>query len=552
MRMPTSRLHRITRVALVAATGLAQAVLASDPVPRPISVTYLTATTVYVDAGRGEGLGAGDHLRVVRNGDAIAELEVDYVAEHSASCRVVAQYQSVKTGDKVVVLSKAAPAEGETAPSAPPKPEPETPQAPAAPSTYTYTPPKAPAMRAFGSISFGYGTFSDSQGPSSNESTGRISLRLRDIGGQPLQLRVRARSRSITRSGYLGQAADSTQNVDRLYELSLAYEPPKGRVHLYLGRLGAGPFLALGDLDGLLTEVRVVRGLWFGAFGGARPDLTRLSYSTAGRKYGAFFHYLHQNDSSPTYAEVVLGGITEKASTGETSRDYVSLESRFGSGALWWISQRAELDLNRGWRKDVAGQSSQISNAALAASVRLSPTWRAGISFDQYRNLLTWETRPLPEEVFTRYFREGGRITLDWQSRSGWGASFGGGVERADSGSDSTNTAFLSLFDSRAFGWPLYLGGDVSTYNGGTADGWVTNLRGRWMFTGGHDLGLTVGASQTRLPTSFGPSPRSNHWARLSGDLQLPYRLWLYGEYEIDRGDDFDGSRALLQLGYRF
>jgi len=34
--------------------------------------------------------------------------------------------------------------------------------------------------------------------------------------------------------------------------------------------------------------------------------------------------------------------------------------------------------------------------------------------------------------------------------------------------------------------------------------------------------------------------------------VQLPARLWLYGEYELQTGDDWEGDRAYVELGYRF
>jgi len=186
----------------------------------------------------------------------------------------------------------------------------------------------------------------------------------------------------------------------------------------------------------------------------------------------------------------------------------------------------------------------------------LSSSLRASLSYDQRRNYLTWETRPLPDEVFTRYFREGGRVALDWQTPTGWSASIGGGQERADDVDDPTDSYSLSLMRANAFGAPLLVGGDASFYSGGTAEGWVANLRARWSFRRGHDLGLTLGASEAEivpgLPGGATFEPRANQWARLSGTLQLPYGLFLYGEYEYDTGDDFEGDRAGLELGYRF
>lgn len=517
---------------------------------RPIAVSYVSSGAVYLDAGRAEGLVPGARLKLVRGGETVAEVEVDFVAEHSASCKLATSTRPVWAGDRAVLLSTPATDAAAAPPPAAATPEPEVAREP-----YRYEPaPRGGALpwaRSSGSVAFGYRTFSVTDGPSSTEASGRLSLRLREIAGKPLELRVRLRGRRIEREGY-GRSVATSQDSDRLYELSLAYEPPEGRFSLRAGRLATGPFGGLGYLDGVLVQYRVVGGFHLGAFGGARPDLADLGFETAGSKYGAFVRFATARDARPAYAEILIGGVSERARGGDVSRDFLTVESRFGSGNRWWLFERAEIDLNRGWRREVAGKGSEVSNAALSASLRLGQSWRASLSYDQRRNYLTWETRPLPEEVFTRYFREGGRAALEWQSRRGWNASLAVGQERADSIDEPTDSATLSLLKSGVFGTPLMLGGDGSYYSGGSAEGWVASLRARWAFRGGHDLGLTLGASEATFPGLEATDPRTNEWVRLSGTVQLPFRLYLYGEYELATGDDFEGDRALLELAYRF
>lgn len=543
MNRAPSRLLLPLFALLLASAGLAAT--------RPIRVSYVSATAVYLDAGRADGLAVGERLRVARGGETIAELEVDFVAEHSASCRVVAARGTVQGGDEALRAAGAGePAAAETPPDAapaPPAPEPETAKVPA----YRPAPAAPKRTRLSGSLAFGLRTLSDDLGPTTDETNARLSLRVRDIAGSPWELRVRGRRRELERDGY-GPSVATKQDADRLYELSLAYAPRAGRFHLHLGRLGAGPFASLGDLDGLLTEVRLGSKFWVGAFGGSRPELAELGLESVGEKYGAFVRLSHDPATTPFYAELLVGGVTERDDRGEASRDFVAVESRFGSGSRWWLSQRAEIDLNRDWREEVAGSSTQVSNAALAASFRLSDAWRATVSYDQRRNLLTAETRPRPEEVFTRYFREGGRIGFDWQTRGGWSGAFGAGSERADVEDAATDSVYVSLQHARVFDAPLLVGGDGSFYSGGSAEGWVASLRTRYAFRAGHDLGLTLGASQTDLSEAYLLRSRSNQWARLSGTLQLPARLWLYGEYEVQTGDDFEGDRVFVEVGYRF
>ena len=99
------------------------------------------------------------------------------------------------------------------------------------------------------------------------------------------------------------------------------------------------------------------------------------------------------------------------------------------------------------------------------------------------------------------------------------------------------------------FGWGLFAGADASTYTGDLADGYVATLRLRKFLRGGHDLGLTLGASEATLQLG---EPRANQWIRVSSSMELPYDFYLIGEVEYNTGDDLKGERYSLEFGYRF
>jgi hypothetical protein len=65
-------------------------------------VRFVSAESVYLDAGSAAGLDVGVKVRIVRGGKAVAELEVAYVAEHSASCRIISGAGAINTGDRAL------------------------------------------------------------------------------------------------------------------------------------------------------------------------------------------------------------------------------------------------------------------------------------------------------------------------------------------------------------------------------------------------------------------------------------------------------------------
>lgn len=329
-------------------------------------VSYLTSNAVYLDAGREEGLVVGARGQVLRTGEQVAELEVEFVAAHSASCRVVSQRQSLRQGDDVALAlpetPRAAPPPAlppssgqEVAPSRGP-----TPGVPAA-----VRQPPALATQLTGSVSVGVQDYSDrllaDQGY--QEGTSRVVLRGKNLFGAPLDLRARLSTRQTQRQNASGSVSDP--RVDRLYELSLTHAPKEGRFSASVGRLGAGPFVSVGYLDGVLGQFRVSRHVYFGALAGSRPEVAELGLASIGRKYGGFVRYASRPDEAPRFAELIVAGVGEYATAGEVSREYVAIESRWSSGARWSIFERAEIDFNRDWRAEVAGSASQISNASL-------------------------------------------------------------------------------------------------------------------------------------------------------------------------------------------
>jgi hypothetical protein len=211
------------------------------------TVRYRSADTVYLTSGSAEGVAVGDRYEIVRKDAVIATVEVIFVAERSASAKVISESTPIAAGDAARRVGV-----GGRVPPPPP---------------LTGGGLK-PALRSPFSLS---GTASFDAGD--DRSLGRLSLRARHIADLPLHARVRAR-------------ASSEENGNRLYEASLSYE---GRlIGARVGRIGNTPYVGLGYLDGALVSVNVASFLQVGAFGGLQPDITDLTFDADATKYGAF------------------------------------------------------------------------------------------------------------------------------------------------------------------------------------------------------------------------------------------------------------------------
>jgi hypothetical protein len=523
----------------------------------PFRVKYRSAANVYLDGGRAQGLRVGDHLEVV-DGAVVAELEVVYVAEMSASCTVLSEKRSVRPGD-VARLTSRGPAPPETtsaaaavAPAIAPRTASLAVAAPAA------APPGPPLARVRGSASAGYYQAWDQSESDYDfqERTARLDLGLYDITGRPLSFSLRGRSRQDVRSRSLSERTPSSVRTDRLYEVALRYEPRSDQFGIEVGRIGIHRFVGIGYLDGALARYQPLRGLQVGAFGGRVAEVDSLSFDDRGQKYGGFVQLAPGGRYSSRGYDVMLAFVRENAD-GEMSREYLSLESRFGNGSRWSLFQRAELDLNRGWRKDVSGKSYQLSNVSFSGNLRMTSTASAYLSYDGLRNYRYFRNRIVPEEVFDDLLYQGLRAGFNVARPGGFGATagFGMSLKEPDKRNPELDIANAYSFNAgvrhaNVFSSGFSAGIDGSGFSNGYTDGGLLIARVGRRFDSGHMLDLSLGRSVYRVQLT--EEDRTTQWFRVTGRGELGHRVYLQGDFEYDSGDDLKGPRAFLELGILF
>ena len=520
------------------------------------TVEYLSADSVYLDGGRAAGLEEGRHLQVLDGSTVVAELEVVYAAEHSASCRTLSEARPVRPGDRAFLVGEVA----SVPPTATAAPAPEPAEAasvtlPREPTGPAQESPAPPWARVHGSASLGYYRSTDGFETDLDyqERTARIDLRAYDIAGQPLTFALRGRLREDIRARELSRRTPASLRTDRIYELALRYDPPEGRLGFELGRIGVSRFVGIGYLDGVLARYRLRPRVQIGAFGGRQADITNLDGT--GSKYGAFVRLSPGGRYSRGGYDVLLAFVRENAE-GDVSREYLSLESRFAGGGRWSLFQRAELDILRGWRQEVTGKSYQFSNIGFTGNLKVTPSSWAFVSYSGLRNYRYYRNRLVPEDVFDSLLRQGLRAGLNVAKPGGFGATAGFGMslkekdplhpdlDIADAYSFNGGVRHANLFRGISAGLDGY-----GFTNGYTQGGMVT-ARAGWRAVAGHTLDLSYGYS--RYDVEQTQENRTQQWLRLLGRGQLPYGLYVLGDLELDSGDDLDGPRAFVELGIVF
>ena len=510
----------------------------AQPVREDLAVMYRAADVVYVDAGHADGLVVGQALKA-----GAAVLEVTHLASGTAACRVVAEAMPVRTGDRFTRL-RAAPAllqwpgrammpilpAGQEASGSLAQP-------------YLLDPWESPlsglrAIELGGSISLDWEHFSG-RGSSRDfeRRVLRVNLRAGGLGGDANQILLR-----MSNSRYLSSSRD------RIYEAAFVRRPQDGMVAFSLGRLGGGSRVGYGPLDGLLGELVLGPAFSVGGFYGSPAELDVWSIDSTNRRYGIFAEYLTAHLAGGHGVDLRLAGIREEMA-GETSRDYFTFEGSLVSrGGRWWLRQRAEIDLNSGWRQELSGRSMQVSNLSFGLARRFSGGQRLSISYDRFQLYRTGESRWLAPTLFDDRPRHSLRTDLLLGRSRGWRTSLRAAMRARQGDPDRSYSYSVGVRSPLVTPWRLSLGGNVLFFSNRLSEGYAAHVRASRSFTGGRRLYFDLGRREWETHLS---SAQGAQWLRLGGDLQLRRNLSLRCELEQSSGDALSGSRSLVGLRYR-
>lgn len=517
-------------------------------------VQDLSADFVYLDAGRAQGLETGIRLWVLSpEGDTLAEIEVVAVAENSAACRILAQKGPISPGDPVIPQTPFRPPQerpqGEARPSPPSPPAEEGPAEipPQAPRR-----PVAPFARISGGISYGFFGIQneDPFRPDFSQNTGRLTLRMRDIRGSGYGLYLQIRTRSNRRTVLiLRPSLPTAEGQNRFYEMAFGYEKPNAHWQYRIGRIASNPFIGMGYLDGGIVQFRGHSDFRVGAFFGFKPDLTQLRPRLSHPKGGLFLGWASSLSGRGRYT--LTASATGEYREGQIHREYLYLQSILSLPGRVTVYQSAELDINRGWRRAREKDLTRLSLFYLTVTMPFLKRGSIGLSLSHYRRYWTSEVRDLPDSLFDRRARRSASLRVGWSRLPGGFHTSGTYTLRSLEGVPGRDyTAMLQISHGHFTPLHLLLSAQQSWYRNQVSRGDILVLHLGKSFKG-HRLGLTYGRSRTELLNLTLPR-RENRWLRVDLSLNLPWGFYLLGQYERDRGSDLQGTRLLLETGYRF
>lgn len=492
-------------------------------------ISYLTSSTVYIDAGSAQGIAAGDSVEVWRDGQQLGSLVVDYTSQTRSTCPLNEVSFQSQVGDEIHFV----PGEIHATPASP---------------VLIEKSPEEIRNRAqwkgrVGMSFLGVRTRED-YGQDFDQPAGDLRISGRHLAQDHLDLEIDARARHTYRRPTEG--ARSNTALNRVYRASLAWSPPASPSEIVLGRQSSPELSNLSIFDGASATLRHER--WSaGLTGGVQPTLGDLEFSTDVMELGAFYCRQTPRNQEKRW-NLTLAGIASYRKS-EINREYLYLQGSWAD-PQWSLFASQELDLNRGWKKNFDSKVISPTATYLFARYRVRRELRLKAGFDNRHRVRLWTDRETPETLFDETYRQGYWVGADLRLGRSWnlGADF-----RGSSGGTAGSATVISLranwFDLRRL--PLEIGGRFSRFGNDSYNGILASLNLGWELNSVLRLD-GEGGLRSESHQGFAVDQTDQHWLGLRAEaaLQAGWYLDFSGEWTrggIDASDLFYSS-----LNYRF
>ncbi len=513
-------------------------------------ITNMRGEQVYISGGARDGLRVGDLVEIHRGGRKVADLQIEFVADNSAVCRIIKTLNTIRVGDQAIPVK-------DPEPSAAPSEKPADSLAASpdngantAASNTRKTTGRRRGMRTSGSISAQYYAFDDKTPGNRDfrQPTFRLNFRARQMWDRDIAFRVRTRSRYDQREQSLSETIPASEWNNRLYELSLYYNDRNVPFNWRLGRMYSNHISTVGYLDGVQLQGNLSPQLGMGILAGTVPNRRTSAFDSKIQQYGVYTT-VQTGDPRESQLQLTLAGAMSYAE-GEINREFLYLFTNYQVGSRFSLYHSSELDINRGWRKELAGESATLSNLFISGRVALNNSVALGLSYDDRQNFWSYSTRSLADSLFDDATRRGMRMNASLKLPGRIRVYTNGGF-RKRSGESREAWSYGGGISQHGLLWPgfgISLRG--SGFDNRINQGNQGSFTLRQSFRSGHWFSYSAGNYYYKLRDGGGK--RLTRWHRIYGYFDLMQQFFLTGEIEFNSGEDLDGRRYWVELGYRF
>jgi hypothetical protein len=355
---------------------------------RMAAITYISGSSLYVNAGRADGVREGMVLDVVRGSGVIASIRAVFLSSHSSSCDVVSSTEPPAVGDSVryhpAVEPIAVAAYDSNATRATERTRRRAWQRP---------------VRGHAGIRYLRIAQPGIDGAATTQPSADVHIEATGLGGTPVGFVIDGRGRRTI--GGLGTSIANGQTL--VYEASMSLANDASGTRISAGRQYSAALSPVSLFDGITAEVN--RARWaMGLFSGVQPDVATMSFSTAVREMGGYLQ-LHSEPASTVPWSMTAGGV-ESRDLGELNREF-GFAQLTASGRFVTLYATQEVDVNRGWKRTAGEPAVSPTSSFATVQIRLADWLSLNSGVDNRRNVRLYRDFVSPETEFDDAFRQG-------------------------------------------------------------------------------------------------------------------------------------------------
>jgi hypothetical protein len=526
-------------------------------------VKYAIDGAAYLDGGSNANLVAGMKLVVKRpvvaqpgapagSEVAVAELEINSVADSSAVCDIVSSTDQLHAGDKAYLSKEDANALiAKNTVSATRK----------YPQVITFTegdpleeeareavprPPLPEVNRARGRIGVEYGSVRASGGESVTNQLGLIvRADITRIGGSYWNLGGYWRGRFDLRSGTSQPTMEDLMN--RTYHLGLTYANPNSRWTAGFGRLILPWASSLDTIDGGYIGARVASHTTLGVFAGTTPDPAAWNYNPDRRIAGTFVNF--EGGSFEALRFTSTTGVAVSSIGWNAERRFVFTEN----GIFWknYFSLYHSLQAD----KPPAGLSQSGTSEPLISrsylTLRIQPYRRLSfdINHNYYRDLPTFDSRLISTGLLDTLLFQGlsAGVRVELPRRVSVYSTLG----RTSRTGDQRNSINQMYGVTLGRIWRTGLRADIrqSTFDSSFGSGKYRSVSLSRNFGDAFHWELQGGTQTFLSPLT---SNSRSKFVTTNMDVNLGRHYFVQGAFTVEQGEVMNYQQWFTTLGYRF
>lgn len=391
----------LKEICLIGLSFLALYINVSANGKKKFAVTYVSGTTFYINAGRLQGLAAGDTAKVIHADLEIGTAMITAVADSSSALRIISQTGSISIGDTVVSSIEAVEQQtnltGRDTAAIPVEVK------------LLPTPEKSPRENILsGRAAIQYYLISAEDSKFNlRQPAGMLMLNVSNLLGTGMVLSFDDHSYYDGINNY-SLYGNSTGFQHNIYQASLSRDLPESSIGYGIGRMTSRFVGGIGTFDGAQLYYRM-NDFTAGILGGAAADVPS-SLNFGGTRSAFFLNYhsgsdfFHQYDGTVAYGLQTVGGSID--------RNFLYLQNSLSLGNELYLYETTEIDM------------SQLSNGTRQTAFNFSDTYFAAnyyptnwlfanIGYDASRDVYLFQSmKNIPDSLVDRNILQGYRASV--------------------------------------------------------------------------------------------------------------------------------------------